>query len=482
MMKVGLATFEHLPLRIGGLAEAVTSLGEALQKKADVMVFMPSHGILKEDEERNFEFPPVEKYCDFRIFVGEKIYPITVYETRRNNVRIFLFSNEIMDEAQVYQPREIFVKKMVHFTKALPGLINMILKKEHFKPDIIHINDWHCVFAGALVRKYFDISFVFTIHRLCREHISVHDLNEVNLSEFVDPNFLEGDLFNIEKFGAHVCDQLATVSLSYLNEEWRNFFSTFEGKTTYVWNGTDYNFWNPEELENAHLPRNQRRKQTLEKYGLQDGIMFFNVGRLDMEQKGIDSLFTAFEMIMQEEVPGSEEVKNKIRLVILGSGDHYLENEARRLEEAYPENMKAILRYLDRETTRNFYGSSDFCLIPSNFEPFGLVQLEAMCMHCIPIGSRVGGINDTIIDLHDDPENSTGRLVPTRNPAALSRAMVEMSQMLEREPSKIENMRQRGRQSVINKFTWDTAAERYLRVYNNNATVKLPFVSYAEPY
>jgi ADP-glucose type glycogen/starch synthase len=480
-MLVSMATFEHLPIRVGGLAEAVTSLGESLSKVEDVIVFMPAHGILQDGDE-SYSYPP-NKYCDFRILVGEHFFPVTVYQTERNGVRIFLFSNEVLDHPNVYEPREMFIQKMVHFTKAVPGLINMMLKKEQRKPDVIHINDWHCVFAGGLVKKYFNVPFVFTIHRLCRERISVHELNEVNLSELVDPRYLEGDMFNIEKFGGHHCDQLTTVSYSYLNEEWHTFFSTFEGKTTYVWNGTDSTFWNPEFLKYAQHPRQERRRLVLKENGLEDGILFFNVGRLDTEQKGIDILLDAFEMIMRGDIPESQALREKIRLIILGSGDQHLEAATRNLEQRYPQNMKALLTYLGRETTREYYGAADFCLIPSNFEPFGLVQLEAMCMGCIPIGSRVGGINDTILDLHDFPEESTGRLVPSRNSATLARAMVEMAQLsLGNEREILNKMRLRGREHVIQNFNWDKAAARYIKVYENKATIKLPFVSYAEPY
>lgn len=481
-MLISLATFEHLPIRVGGLAEAVTSLGEALARREEVMVFMPAHGLLQ-GEKGDLPFK-VSRYCDFRIFVGEKIYPVTIYRTQRKGVHLYLFSNENLDHPSVYQPREMFLQKMVHFSKAVPGFINVMLKKEQRKPDLIHINDWHCVFSGALARKYFQIPFIFTIHRLCRERISVHELNEVNLSELVDPHFLEGDMFNIEKFGAHQCDRLTTVSFSYLNEEWRTFFSTFEGKTTYVWNGTDYEFWNPEALEHAHLPRRERRKLLLQNNGLEDGVFFFNVGRLDAEQKGIDVLLQAFEMIMNGQVAGTNRVRDKIRFILLGSGDPHLENEVRLLSRSYPENMKAIIGYLGREATREYYGAADFCLIPSNFEPFGLVQLEAMCMGCIPIGSRVGGINDTVIDLHDNPEESTGRLVPPRNPHALARAMLEMAQMALDEESvgRLKQMRRRAREHVIQNFNWDKAAERYLLVYRNMSPIKIPFVSYGEPY
>ncbi|HHX87199.1 MAG TPA: glycogen/starch synthase, partial [Firmicutes bacterium] len=197
-MLVGMATFEHLPIRVGGLAEAVTSLAEALSKQDEVYIFMPSHGLIKESPELNYK-----KYADFRIMVGEQIFPLTIYEFWRGKVRIFLFSNEVMDHPEVYHPREIFIQKLVHFTKGLPGLINLLLKKEGRKPQVLHINDWHCVFSGALVKKYFRIPFVYTIHRICRERMSVKELNEVNLGEMVDNRYLEGEMFNIEVFGAH---------------------------------------------------------------------------------------------------------------------------------------------------------------------------------------------------------------------------------------------------------------------------------------
>lgn len=476
-MIVGLATFEYLPIRVGGLAEAVTSLAEALNKEDEVMVFMPSHGLIKGKTELE-----TEKYAEFSILVGEEIHPVQIYEAYRHGVRMFLFSNDVLDHREVYEPRENFMRKMVHFTKALPGFLNLLLKKECKKLSVIHINDWHCVFAGSLAKKYFRIPFVFTIHRICRERISYQELNEVNLGEMVENRFLEGEMFNIEVFGAHTCDYLTTVSYSYLDEEWRTFFKSFEGKTTYVWNGMDYNFWNPELLDRAHLSRRERRKAILDENGMDDGYLFFNVGRLDKDQKGIDVLLKAFEMVMENQVPGADAVRDSMRLVLLGSGDPALEKEARRLESEYPSQFKAIVKYLGREATREYYGSSDFCLIPSNFEPFGLVQLEAMCMGSLPIGTRVGGINDTVISLEDDPAGATGKLVPPRDPDALAKAMVEMALLLEEDPSQVDKMRRNGRRHVIENFNWDKAAERYRKVYQGETTLKLPFVSYAEPY
>ena len=475
-MLIGMAAFEHLPIRVGGLAEAVTSLAEALSKEDDVDLFMPSHGLTgKGPADGGFD---LQKYADFRITVGDRLHPVSVYQARRRGVRIFLLSNEVLDSPSVYNPRPDFIQKMIHFTKALPGLINLMIKREGRKPEVIHVHDWHCVFAGALVKKYFRIPFIFTIHRLCRERISARELGEVNLGELIEPRYLEGEMFNIEVFGAHQCDYLTTVSRTYLDEEWASFFSSFQGKATYVWNGADATFWAPQELRDAALPRVERRRRVLEENGLADGPFFFYVGRLDAAQKGIDILLQAFEQLMEAQNSAAEQ----IRLVLLGAGDPLLESKAQRLASRYPRQMKVIRQYLHPEATREFYGAADFCLIPSNFEPFGLVQLEAMCMGCIPIGSRVGGINDTVIDIGENSTAATGLLIPKRNPDALTAAMQKMVEMLEEEPARIERMRRSGRRHVLENYNWERAAGRYRLLYRGMAPLKLPFVSYAEPY
>lgn len=475
-MHIGMAAFEYLPVRIGGLAEAVTSLAEALSKDDDVDLFMPSHGLAGKAAAGGAA--DLQRYADFKIIIEGMFHPVSVYQTRRRGVRIFLLSNEILDKTTVYHPQSLFMLKMIHFTKALPGLINLMIKHEGRKPDVIHVHDWHCVLAGALLKKYFKIPFIYTIHRLCRGRISARELGEVNLGGFIEPHYMEGEMFNVEVFGAHQCDYLNTVSRTYLDEEWTSFFSSYQGKVTYVWNGVDAAFWDPEKLENAALPRLQRRRRILEENGLGGGPLFFFVGRFDREQKGVDILLQAFEQLMQAQNRAAEQ----IRLLLLGTGDSLLESEAQRLASRHPRRMKVIRQYLSREAAREFYGAADFCLIPSNFEPFGLAALEAMCMGSVPIGSRVGGINDTVIDLEENIAGATGLLIPKGDPMALAAAMQKMTEMLEEEPGGIGRMRRNGRRHVLKNFSWERTAGRYRLLYSGMAPLKLPFVSYAEPY
>ncbi|MCR4425836.1 MAG: glycogen/starch synthase [Firmicutes bacterium] len=479
-MIVSLATFEHLPKRVGGLAEAATSIGEALARENEVMVFMPSHSLHKTEKDLK-----VKKYGKFGIRSKNGRFDVTIYEMLRNGVRVFLLSDEIMDHPDVYMPREMLTGKLVHFARAFPAAINLILGKEGKKPDVVHVNDWHCVLGGAMAKRYFRIPMVYTIHRICREKIGVSALEEAGVEELIDPECVEevggNAQFNLETYGCRVCDYLNTVSFTYLNEEWDALFGHYAGKVTYVWNGMDFTFWDPGKLKEAHKPRTERRRALLAENGLDDGDFYFYVGRFDIEQKGVDHLLAAIELIMTGKVRGADRVIPRLRIVVLGSGDPTLERMAREMEARYPRNVKAVIGYLGREVTREYYGASDFCLVPSNFEPFGLVQLEAMCMGSIPIGTRVGGINDTVIDVDQGKDRATGKLVPPRDPKALAEGMVKMAILATEDAALIEKIRANGRPHVMQHFTWEQAAARYLALYQGKATMKLPFADYGGP-
>jgi starch synthase len=205
--------------------------------------------------------------------------------------------------------------------------------------------------------------------------------------------------------------------------------------------------------------------------GLSDGIAFMFIGRFDRGQKGVDTLLRAIELIAQS-YPSEF---SKMRFIIIGKGDPELESWAHALGAKYPENVKVVTEMLKREFTRELYGSVDFVIVPSYFEPFGLVQMEAMCLGAIPIGSAVGGIKDTIISLDEDEENATGLLVPPRDPNALAQAILRMAKIREEQPELIEKMRQNGKKRTT-VFTWENACRRYMRAYKNDIDKAVEFL------
>ncbi len=447
-MRVLLISFEYLPVKVGGLAEAVTNIAEGLVKLGnEVAVFTPDHG-----------WNLGEHFLSFGLsFEGRKV-EVKVRKREQNGVIVYTLSGDVLD-ADVYPDWETLLRKAVLFGKASAGLLNHVI--EAFKPDVVHAHDWHTVFALGLIKKYFGIRSVFTVHRLNKAKIPAWLFHEANLGELAPYPDLDP-----EHTAGYIADAVTTVSKSYLWEEW-DFFRNFDGKVTHVFNGIDCSFWSEELLENAGRPRKERRRLILGRFGLTDGKAFMFIGRFDRAQKGVDTLLRAIEILS-----GDPAFKD-MRFIIVGKGDPGLEAWAKAVENRFPENVRVVTDVLPREFVRELYGSVDFVVIPSYFEPFGLVQLEAMCLGAIPIASAVGGLKDTIIDLNADPENATGILVPPRDAFALARAMIKAKELDE---ETLERLRENARRRAREDFTWEKACRRYMLVYTGAVDKAIPFL------
>lgn len=477
-MLVAKASFEFLPVKIGGLGEAVTSIASYLQRSGDdVWMFMPSHGIQHMPDAYPLRF---RKFLTYEVLVGSQWFTVDVWEGWREGVRVFALSDPIMDNPQVYGPTdEDVVMKIFHFSSALPGLMNYLIAREGRKPEVFHIHDWHTTLAGALVKKYFRIPVVLTINRICYGSTTIHKIYEMGYGEFVNPLWLYGEGFDLEKFGAYNSDFLTTVSFSYLREEWDKYFHLFDGKVTYVWNGADTEYWSLENLDYSDKPREERKKIVLNEIGMKYGIMLLFVGRFDRAQKGLDILADAIHLILDgvKDTPH----RSEFRFVIGGDGDVGLKEIVYNLVSEYPENVYYFGRFLSRKEVRELYGAADFVVVPSKFEPFGLVALEAMAMESVPVASRVGGLKDIILDIVAYGDRGTGKLVPPSDPNALAEALVSMANLAISTPKFLRLIGRNGREHVVSHFTWDRAIKRYKRIYRDMFVSYLPFVRYSHP-
>ncbi len=477
-MLVAKASFEFLPVKIGGLGEAVTSIATYLQRSGDdVWMFMPSHGIQHMPEAYPLRF---RKFLSYETQIGGKWQNIDVWEGWRDGVRVFALSDPVMDNPEVYGPTdEDVVEKIFHFSAALPGLMNYLVAHEGRKPAVFHIHDWHTTLAGALIKKYFRIPVVLTINRICYGSTTVAKIYEMGYGEFVDGKWLYGEGFDLEKFGAYSSDFLTTVSYSYLQEEWDRYFHLFDGKVTYVWNGADTEYWNLDNIKWNNKSREERRNIVLHDIGLNDGIMYLFVGRFDRAQKGLDILADSIRMVLD----GSRDNPNRseLRFIIGGDGDAGLKELVYELSSVYPDNVYYFGRFLSREEVRELYGAADFVIVPSKFEPFGLVALEAMAMEAVPIASRVGGLKDIILDIVAYGDRGTGKLVPPSDAGALADAIISMANMAISTPKFLRLIGRNGREHVVSHFTWDKAIKRYKRIYSDMFATYIPFVKYKRP-
>ena len=102
-------------------------------------------------------------------------------------------------------------------------------------------------------------------------------------------------------------------------------------------------------------------------------------------QKGIDLLVKAVNRMK----------KIDFNIIFLGTGDPNIEKSITRIEKSYPLNIKTIFIF-DEGLARKLYAGSDFIIIPSHYEPCGLIQMVAMRYGTIPLAAETGGLKDSI--------------------------------------------------------------------------------------
>ena len=140
------------------------------------------------------------------------------------------------------------------------------------------------------------------------------------------------------------------------------------------------------------------------KLGLRDGerIILF-VGRIE-PLKGIDILISAAAQLHEDE---------NFRVLIVG-GDTRAEAELATLralaERLDIDHHISFVGAVPHEDLPMYYNAADVCVVPSYYESFGLVAVEAMACGVPVVASRVGGLTSTVSD------GETGYLIPWRCP------------------------------------------------------------------
>ena len=119
---------------------------------------------------------------------------------------------------------------------------------------------------------------------------------------------------------------------------------------------------------------------------LPDAFLLGIISRLSW-QKGLDYLLESIPTIVAE----------GMQLVLLGAGDPELEERYIEIARAHPGWIGVVIGY-DEALAHLIQGGVDALVVPSRFEPCGLTQLCALRYGAVPVVSRVGGLEDTVID------------------------------------------------------------------------------------
>ncbi|MBO9587452.1 glycogen synthase GlgA [Devosia sp.] len=346
---------------------------------------------------------------------------------------------------------------------------------EGYRPQVIHAHDWQAGLVGAYV-KYgpsATLKTVMTVHNMAFQgtfgadifgqlRLPPHAFSVEGVEYFGGIGYL--------KAGVECADVVTTVSPTYAAEiRTQAFGMGLDGllnnrsATVFgVLNGIDMDAWNPatdQSLSSTYTANSLGSRATnkaavQEAFALEpsDSPLFAVVSRLTW-QKGIDLLVNCIDMM----------VDAGAQLAVLGSGEAELENAVRGAAMRHPGRVGLVTGYNER-LSHLVQGGADVMMVPSRFEPCGLTQLYALRYGCIPLVSRVGGLNDTVIDANVaalQAEVATGVQFAPPDEAALANAIRRTLELYADEKS-WKKMQRRGMKSDV---SWESSAARYAQLY-----------------
>jgi len=282
-----------------------------------------------------------------------------------------------------------------------------------FVPEVVHAHDWQAGLTHAFLH-YSERprpGTIMTVHNLAYQGKFPQELlGEIGLPAHafsMDGVEYYGGI-GFLKAGLRFADRITTVSPTYAREIQQpdagmGLDGLLRGRADVlsgILNGIDVSVWNP--ATDAHIVRPftiaRLAERAVNKAALQgrfglplrpDACLLGVVSRLSW-QKGLDLLADNLPLILSE----------GMQLVLLGGGEHELQEQYRAAAHSHPEQLGVVIGY-DEDLAHLIQAGSDALVVPSRFEPCGLTQLCALRYGAVPIVARVGGLADTVTDANE---------------------------------------------------------------------------------
>lgn len=440
-LKVLVVSAEVSPLaKVGGLADVAGSLPKALAASGvDARIVMPGYRMVLE----NSSHPAEDANLAWDVpGAGGVTRTAHMWKTSLDGVDAWLvgcdeYFGGATESRKVYQAG---ADAYIFFCRAVLEWLERCSPK--WKPDIIHVNDWHTSLVPVYLRTFpesyprlKDTAVVCTIHNLAYQGEFDEDIvphaglpwdvyNYEKLECFSRANFLKGGLV--------FSDLVNTVSKRYAQEiQTPEYGCRLDGLLRYadanhrLWgilNGIDYTEFDPStdgriaaKFSADNLAGRARNRSRLQRTcGLKASktapICGF-VGRL-VDQKGIDLIKEAMPRLLED---GAQ-------FVILGSGDPAYERWFTKLASDHPKQVYVKVGF-DAAFAQQIYAGCDFFLMPSRFEPCGLGQMIALRYGAIPVVRATGGLADTIHESDSRRKTGNGFVFQDYSATALIDAM-----------------------------------------------------------
>jgi len=348
------------------------------------------------------------------------------------SVKGFPYDNVVFDDAN---------DKLKAVLKTLSTCTQM--NADEIDADIIHCHTWYAHFAGIIAKLCYGIPLVITTHSL----EPLRPWKREQLGRGYDASSW------IEKTAIEMADALIAVS-NETKEDVLNHFNVDENKIKVIYNGINLQEYIVTEATS-----------TLDKYGIDKNkpyVLF--VGRIT-RQKGIIHLVNAIQYIDSE------------TQIILCAGAPDTPEISKEMEESVNavkktrKNVIWISEMLDKKEVIQLYSHADVFCCPSIYEPFGIINIEAMACETAVVASAVGGIKEVVV------EGETGLLIPVEqqkeapfepiNPDKFSRDLANGINKLINDNTLRNSMAKNGRKRVEETFDWTAIAKQVENLYKS---------------
>jgi starch synthase len=325
--------------------------------------------------------------------------------------------------------------------KTLSTCIHM--NAEEVDADIVHCHTWYAQFAGIVAKLCYGIPLVITTHSL----EPLRPWKREQLGRGYDASSW------VEKTAIEMADAIIAVSQETKVDVMNNF-SVDEEKVKVIYNGIN--------LQEYVVTD---KVSTLEEYGIDQSKPFvLFVGRIT-KQKGIIHLVNAVKYID----PDTQ--------IVLCAGAPDTPEIAKEMEDSVAavkkdrDNVIWIDVMLEKEEVIQLYSHADVFCCPSIYEPFGIINIEAMACETAVVASAVGGIKEVVV------HGETGLLIPLeqqeeapfepKNPDQFSKDLADGVNQLIADKELASQMAKKGRKRVEDTFDWIAIAKQVEDLYKS---------------
>jgi len=312
---------------------------------------------------------------------------------------------------------------------------------EPVKADVVHCHTWYSQFGGIISKMLYGTPLIITVHSLeplrpwKREQLA----GGYDLSSW------------IEKTAIEMADCIIAVSKE-TKEDIKQFFDVDEDKIKVVYNGIDTQQYSKKE-DDGTLARNGIDPE-------RPYVLF--LGRIT-RQKGIIHLVNAikyfdpeFQVVLCAGAPDTPEIAAEMK-------DAVEDMQKSRDGIIWVEDM------ISKDDAIQLYSHAEVFCCPSIYEPFGIINLEAMSCETAVVASAVGGIKEVVV--HEE----TGLLVPVEqqsespfepvHPEQFAHDLATAVNRLMKDKPLRQKMAAKGRHRAMGKFSWAAIAEQVVELY-----------------